>query len=146
MWRSCANGYHVISCDKKIDGGACGKERPDFVLETECGFFVVVEVDEFQHFSYTSECENTRMINISQSLGGPTMFIRFNPDNYTVGNSKQHVRLADRYNILKKWLDTCFAVQVEGIQKIGFCSQVKLFYNEFNEKDCNLETLLEFES
>lgn len=140
-----ANGYHVISCDKRIYGGACGKERPDFVLETDSGFFVVIEVDEFQHFSYISECENTRMINISQSLGGPTMFIRFNPDNYTVGKSKQHVRLADRYKVLKKWLDTCVGTSVESIKEIGFCSQVKLFYNEFNEKNCEWETLLAFE-
>jgi hypothetical protein len=140
-----ANGYHVISCDKRIDGGACGKERPDFVLETDSGFFVVIEIDEFQHFSYISECENTRMINISQSLGGPTMFIRFNPDNYTVGKSKQHVRLADRYKVLKKWLDTCVGTSVESIKEIGFCSQVKLFYNEFNEKNCEWETLLAFE-
>lgn len=140
-----ANGYRVLSCDKRIDGGVCGKERPDFVLETECGFFVVIEVDEFQHFSYAFECENTRMINISQSLGSPTMFIRFNPDKYTVGKSKQNVRLADRYKILKKWLDNCLETSIEAVKKLGFCNQVKLFYNEFNDKNCEWETLLAFE-
>lgn len=141
-----ANKYIVISCDKKIDSGACGKERPDFVLESRCGFFVVLEVDEFQHFSYPSECETTRMINISQSLGSPTMFIRFNPDKYTVGTLKQNVRMVDRYKTLKKWLDNCMETSVEEIKKIGFCSQVKLFYNEFKEKNCEFETLLPFQT
>ena len=141
-----ASGYRVISCDKRIDGGVCGKERPDFVLETDGGFFVVIEVDEFQHAAYLIECENTRMVNISQSLGAPTMFIRFNPDPYTVGASKQNVRMADRYKVLKTWLDDSLKMSMEGVKKIGFCSYVRLFYNDFNERKCNYETILEFDS
>jgi hypothetical protein len=140
-----ANGYDIVSYDKRIDGGKCGNERPDFILETSYGFFVVVEVDEYQHFSYTPECENTRMINISQSLGGPTMFIRYNPDKYTVSKTKQNIRMSDRYKILKKWLDRCLTMSAESVQKIGFCSFIRLFYNEFNEKNCQWETLLEFD-
>jgi hypothetical protein len=140
-----ANRYKIVSCDKKINGGVCGKERPDFVLETDCGFFVVVEVDEFQHCSYPPECENARMVNISQSLGGPTMFIRYNPDKYTMLRSKQHIRTADRYKILKTWIDRCLGMSVEGIQRIGFCSFVRLFYNEFDENTCGMEMLLAFD-
>ena len=112
------NGYKIISCDKRIDGGVCGKERPDFVLETKNGFFVIIEVDEFQHSSYTPECENARMINISQSLGGPTMFIRYNPDKYTVEKSKRDVRPSDRLKILKKWLDDCLVMSIENIKQL----------------------------
>jgi hypothetical protein len=141
-----ANGYKIVSYDKRIDGGACGSDRPDFVLETSSGFFVVLEVDEYQHFSYTPECENTRMINISQSLGGPTMFIRYNPDKYTVSKTKQNIRVSDRYKILKKWLDRCLTMSVESVQEIGFCSFVRVFYNEFDENKSSWETLLEFDT
>lgn len=64
-----------------IDGGKYGKERPDFIFY--CGTFVlIVEVDENQHFSRPCECEQIRMVNIFQSLGKPTIFIRYNPDKY----------------------------------------------------------------
>lgn len=67
--------------DKVIDGGKYGRERPDFIFY--CGSFVIiVEVDENQHFSRPCECEQIRMVNIFQSVGLPTIFIRYNPDKY----------------------------------------------------------------
>jgi hypothetical protein len=46
----------------------------------------VVEVDEFQHAQYDQDCEQTRMVNIQQSLGLYTVFLRFNPDPYKINN------------------------------------------------------------
>ena len=85
------------------------------------------------------------MINISQSLGAPTMFIRYNPDKYTVEKSKRDIRPSDRLKILRKWLDDCLSMSIKQIQKIGFCSDVKLFYNDFDEKTCSMTTLLAFD-
>lgn len=74
--------------DRIIERGACGKERPDFLFD--CGtHFVIVEVDENQHSHITPECENIRMKNIHQALGLSVVFIRYNPDNYTVGEEKK---------------------------------------------------------
>jgi len=62
---------------------ACGdRKRPDFLWDRG-HLCVVLEVDEGQHAGRTCECEQTRMINISQVLAAPhTLWIRFNPDAY----------------------------------------------------------------
>lgn len=78
------NNYKIDSYDKKLKDG-CGKERPDFVFEC-AGYFLVLEVDEYQHSYYNIECENTRMINISQPFGMPTIFLRYNPDRFMMKN------------------------------------------------------------
>jgi hypothetical protein len=71
-----------FSTDRMIDGGSCGRERPDRVYDFG-SFVVVMECDEHQHSERACECEQTRMINIGQSFGGvPVYFVRWNPDNY----------------------------------------------------------------
>ncbi|MCK9607869.1 MAG: hypothetical protein M0R33_15605 [Methylomonas sp.] len=69
------------STDSMIDHGTCGKERPDFLFDAD-SHFVIIECDEHQHNAYPCECEQARMINIANGLGMPTIFIRYNPDNY----------------------------------------------------------------
>lgn len=77
------------STDKIIDGGTCGKERPDRVYDFG-DKIIILECDEHQHKDRNCACEQIRMINISQSFGGiPTYFIRWNPDNYTPKNKKK---------------------------------------------------------
>ena len=55
--------------------------RPDFQFER-----LVVEIDEHQHKScgYTAEKEMERMRRITEEAGQPMVFIRFNPDSFTV--------------------------------------------------------------
>jgi hypothetical protein len=69
--------------DRSVDY-ACTKKRPDFVMDAG-KFKIVVEVDEFQHNygAYNSDCEISRMIEIHQAIGMDTIFIRYNPDEYT---------------------------------------------------------------
>ncbi len=74
-------GFVFETIDRMIDGGVCGKERPDFYID--CGTHIlIIEVDEHQHSGRACECEQTRMVNISQSNGMPTIFLRWNPDRY----------------------------------------------------------------
>jgi hypothetical protein len=77
-----ARGLAGQSTDTIIDGGQCGKERPDRVYDF--GYCIVVlECDENQHKERACECEQTRMINIGQTFGGvPVHYIRWNPDQY----------------------------------------------------------------
>lgn len=70
------------STDKIVEGGACGKERPDRIFDNG-KFVVILECDEHQHKDRACVCEQTRMVNIGQTFGGtPVHFIRFNPDDY----------------------------------------------------------------
>lgn len=84
--------------DKTIDGGACGKERPDRLYDFG-DKIVILECDENQHQERSCLCEQTRMINIGQSLGGiPVYFIRWNPDDYS--SNKEQESLKNRYKTL----------------------------------------------
>ena len=50
---------------------------------------IIVEIDENQHIDYDCSCENKRIMELSQDVGHrPIIFIRFNPDEYHVGESR----------------------------------------------------------
>jgi hypothetical protein len=69
------------ACDKIIQGG-CSKRRPDILIDL-IDQVIIVEIDENQHIDYDCSCENKRIMEISQDLAHrPTVFIRFNPDEY----------------------------------------------------------------
>ena len=68
-----------ITHDKRVDCHAC---RPDFVFDLG-SHTIVIEIDENQHRSYDTSCDNKRLMSIFQGLGGrPMVMIRFNPDSY----------------------------------------------------------------
>jgi len=98
------NGY-VENIDFKHDkpcniSNECNKYRPDFVFDCN-NYFVILEVDEFQHKYYDAQCELTRMNNICFNLGLPCIFIRYNPDA-SVPIKTKHLILLEK---LKKYLN-----------------------------------------
>ena len=123
--------FKINSYDQKIKGG-CGKERPDFSFEC-AGYFLILEVDEYQHSHYNVECENTRMINISQSLGMPVIFLRYNPDRFTINNKVIDIPKKIRLQELKKMLDQYLYLDLNLLKY--FCSVVYLFYNDYDVDD-----------
>jgi hypothetical protein len=74
--------------DKPISDG-CSLKRPDLLLDL--GYQVInIEIDENQHKSYEEICENKRLMTISQDIQHRNLIlIRFNPDGYTIDNSKK---------------------------------------------------------
>ena len=53
-------------------------------------YIIIVEIDENAHIYYDCSCENKRLMEISQDLGFRSIvFIRFNPDDYTIKNEKK---------------------------------------------------------
>jgi hypothetical protein len=101
--------FHIESYDRQLDGGICSRRRPDFVID---GVYrrIVVEVDEHQHNrgrNYEPTCEVTRMWEIAQALGSPTIFIRFNPDAYKDGlGRRSNPALSERVEALISWIRT----------------------------------------
>jgi len=98
------NGY-IENTDFKHDRpcnntNECNKYRPDFVFDCN-SYFVVLEVDEFQHKYYDSQCELTRMNNICFNLSLPCIFIRYNPDKEYTTKTK-HSKLLKK---LKEYLN-----------------------------------------
>ena len=79
-----AQNVPIESVDRIIDSN-CGYERPDIVINSNNGSFkIVVEVDEHQHKhgNYQELCECVRMKNVAEIFFLPTLYIRFNPDEY----------------------------------------------------------------
>lgn len=141
--------YKYTIYDKIIDS-KCGLERPDFLFD--CGtYFVVLEVDENQHKQYNKssqdnnqyDCDTARMINISQSLGMKTIFIRYNPDEYKVNGIKQYPTKNRRYKELLIYLNSMLSKKYEELE---FLSVVYLFYDEYDFKNVKLETILKNET
>lgn len=76
----------LITHDKAVE---CFRFRPDFVIELGT-HTIVIEVDEFEHQTYDTSCENKRLMSIFQGLGSrPMVMIRFNPDSYTNSEGKK---------------------------------------------------------
>jgi len=73
--------------------------RPD-ILYTLDSHSIIVEVDEHQHNCYTKLKEHNRMIDIQKNLNRPTIFIRFNPDPFYIGNEKFIIPLEKRFQML----------------------------------------------
>ena len=79
--------FNIIN-DKVINGG-CSKRRPDLLIDLNT-HVIIIEIDEEQHTTYDTICENKRIMEISQDLGHPNIvFIRFNPDSYIDKNEKK---------------------------------------------------------
>ena len=57
------------------------RRRPDFLYDCNT-HFVILEVDENQHNRGKYNCETKRMGELAQALGLPTIFIRYNPDEF----------------------------------------------------------------
>lgn len=72
----------------KINPNGCSKKRPDLLIDL--GYqIIIVEIDENQHKNYDCSCDNKRIMEISQdNRHRPIIFIRFNPDSYTIGGNK----------------------------------------------------------
>lgn len=133
------SGYNYIykyQYDKIIDKGICGKERPDFLFESKNKtHFVIIECDEYQHKSEKFSCEEIRMKNITNSLGSPTIFIRYNPDSYMMNGEKiRDVEPGKRLPILKNVLDFYLNINVEQLQTLGLTYAYYLYYDNYHHK------------
>ncbi len=82
------------SVDTKV-----GAYRPDFVLD--CGTHChIIEVDDQQHSYESQDCELLRVHTLFLSTKMPTVFTRFNPDEFSINGMPQIVGLEDRLQAL----------------------------------------------
>ena len=119
----------------------CGdKYRPDFLWEAcHGGRIVILEVDENQHESYACECEQTRMVNISQAMGaGQTVWIRYNPDKFKSGESRKWSTTRKRLEYLGRWVRHALDESVSFDHTINV---LYLFYDGFDSSSTVWEPL-----
>jgi hypothetical protein len=109
--------------DKKVRDG-CSRRRPDLLLDMG-EQILIIEIDENQHNDYDCSCENKRLMEISQDLGHrPIIFIRFNPDEYYVGENK---------------IQSCW-----GYDKKGICKIKSKYIDEWNVRLIILKQQIEY--
>jgi hypothetical protein len=78
------NFTNAFTFDKTV--GGCSKRRPDAYIDLYI-HVLIIECDENQHKNYS--CENKRIMELFVDFASrPIVFIRFNPDSYTIGIKK----------------------------------------------------------
>lgn len=82
--------------DKAVKKNGCLK-RPDFLIECN-KYYLIIEVDEYQHKEYDEEDEKYRMQLIKKALELPTKFIRYNPDNKNFNWKVKRSMLIEKVN------------------------------------------------
>jgi hypothetical protein len=103
-------------CDKKIQNG-CSSRRPDMLLQLDI-HNIIIEIDENQHDTYDCSCNNRRIMEISQDLNhDPTVFIRFNPDDYLGKDGKN--------------VTSCFGINGNGILTVKKTKKKELNHRLF---------------
>ena len=79
--------FPQFKLDKTITGG-CSKRRPDGFLDL-LTHVIIIEIDENEHKSYDDTCNNRRTMELSQDVDHrPIVFIRLNPDGYTLDDKR----------------------------------------------------------
>jgi hypothetical protein len=121
------NGFPGDSTDKMINGGTCGRERPDRVYDLN-DKVIIIECDENQHRERACDCEQTRMVNIGQSYGGtPVYFIRFNPDKFE-GKDED---IKKRYKLLASLLKDIQQNRSKKLPQNALVSAIYLYYDDW---------------
>lgn len=118
--------------DRPIDT-QCSRKRPDFMFDAKT-HILFIEVDENQHSSYTSSCEDARMQELVYSVGMHCTWLRFNPDCYTTTEDgdfeESNVPMHERKETLCKLLLKHLKPQKE--QKTGeYCKVIYMYYNDY---------------
>ena len=139
------NNYEFDSYDEAILYNECDlKSRPDFVFKYDT-HNVVLEVDELAHKNNNELCECTRMVNISQAFMKPTIFIRYNPDSYRVKNkSVEGPSKNKRLQCLSGWLNYLANLTMDEITKYGYCSMIRLYFDDFTGSNVNPVTITHY--
>ncbi len=126
------NDYDFMDRSLKVEqDAACSlKTRPDFIWD--CGTHVVIlEVDEEQHKRKQYDCDDIRMININENLMRPTVFIRYNPDPFKIGDKNVKVGWSARMEVLAKWLR--YGFDFENVKSTAHI--IYLFYDNYDSEE-----------
>ena len=140
-----AHEFVCSSYDVRLDSGVCGNERPDMIYEASSGgHAVVLEVDEEQHKGRPEQCECARMVNISQSIGLPTVFLRYNPDSFKTEKKRYDPPHSTRMKHLNEVLK--YALDLSPDDLVGYCSVRRLFFDDWKASTVEYGIVLGFAS
>lgn len=86
------------------------------------------------------------MVDISQSIGMPTIFIRYNPDEYKINKKKADNHFNVRMKDLSSFLNHYINMDINELANIGFLSVIYLYYDDYILTSVKLKTILQFDT
>ncbi len=104
--------------------------RADFTFVYD-GYYVFLEVDEMQHSNKERGKERLRMATFYRYVDMPCIFIRYNPDRYTIGGVPYSTPFEERVELLKSVLTDMMTIVPD--QLPGVCVAKYLYYNDFDK-------------
>ncbi len=123
-------GPYIVSKDKIVAHDSCDtRRRPDLLISSG-DLHMIVECDENQHrySNYTPTCEWGRIDEILDEFKeGKVVFVRWNPDNYTVPKDIKRKTRKERLEMLVNTL-----IYLAQNPPSDLISIYYLFYNEDN--------------
>jgi hypothetical protein len=104
-WLNINFEHPAVSVDKRVNGDACLKYRPDIMYT--CGnkkLVIYIEIDEHQHTRSNGDytCDEKRMSELyDETPGCLVVFIRFNPHSYKTTDGNKIIKLKEtRHQLL----------------------------------------------
>jgi len=102
-----------------------------------------IETDEYQHKGYNKTDEQIRYDDLFMIHGGKFVFIRFNPDKYTVNGKQRNPYLFVRLSVLEQEIKKQIK-RIENDENTELLEIIKLYYDEFECK--NTENTIKLEN
>ena len=99
----------------------------------------MLEVDERQHKTKTYECDFKRMCDIAQSLGLPTIFVRYNPDSYKTKGKRYDPRDGTRKKYLMRMLK--YVKSLTPVDESEYLRICKIYYDGFVRDNFEMEVV-----
>lgn len=125
------NKNNIKFIHNKSVGYLCGNFKPDILIDCNT-HFIIVEIDEGQHKQYTKECEFARMSNIYLANGLPTLFIRFNPDDFDYNNKRRRTKIETRLETLLNLIN-----EYKDKNNINYIELIYMYFNCNCIEKCN---------
>ena len=117
--------------DKIIPGSGL-RYRVDFAYDL-ASHFVGVEIDEHQHslIGYVPKCELVRMGRLAAALNKPSIWIRWNPDSFKIGETADYVPRAERVSKIEREALLLLALQ-EALERppAAFLTVIYICYSQ----------------
>ena len=74
------------------------------------------------------------------------LFIRYNPDEFKAKGKKIDISQTNRLKELENWLKHLMNIDIDELEKYGFCSAIYLFYDNYDKTKVEPIVLLEMEN
>ena len=111
------------------DGGCCDSKRRIDLWTLVGNVVVAIEIDENQHKAYKPDYEENRYNELVMDFTGRFVFLRINPDSFTVRGQRRDPAFDERLQVAEDMLKSLLDKIKHGQGAQGLVEVVHLFYD-----------------